>query len=258
MIFKLIIKIICYCLVSSLLNANSCFAQNQTTIAPININNLPKLIPLLAISRNDLNTCTSKDGDIFSAKIVENLIIDNNTIIPQDSIIQGVVVKVKKPKRYPLRNGELVLSIKQIQLPDGKIISFNTDEVDARVVSPLTKSIDRRFYEAAPIRAAGYGTSIPLGQATSLNGGAVYAISLGASTIIGLLTGFAVPDAGRSRIRSSIERGVDSTPFGTVRGFVAIGQDVGIEVGDGIVLNIDRETIEKFCSEKQTITAGLQ
>lgn len=255
MIFVYLAKRIIVCLlIGNFVLINPAWGQSQT----ININNLPKLLPLLALSRSDLSTSASQDGDAFSAKIVENLIIDGNIIIQQDSIVQGVVVKVKKPKRYPLRNGELILSIKQIQTPDGNIINFDTDEVNAKVISPLTKSINRRFYEAAPIRAAGYSTSIPLGQASTLNAGAVYAISVGASTVVGLITGFAIPDAGRTRFRSSIERGVDSTPIGTVRGFVAIGQDVGIDTGDAIVLNIDRNTIEKICINKSIIKAEVQ
>jgi hypothetical protein len=255
---NLIKKKVFYTIFLMIISANTCIAQGQTCNTPINIKNLPKLMPILALSRNDLSTSASKQGDQFTAKIVENLIIDNNTIIPTDSIVYGTVEKVKIPKRYPLRNGELILSIQKIETPDGNKIIFDPDEVNARVISPLTKSINRRFYEAAPIRAAGYSTSIPLGQASTLNSGAVYAISVGASTVVGLITGFAVPDAGRTRFRSSIERGVDSTPIGAVRGFVAIGQDVGIDTGDGIVLNIDRESIEKFCQNNSIITAEVQ
>ncbi|MDD3014641.1 MAG: hypothetical protein PHC34_13145 [Candidatus Gastranaerophilales bacterium] len=252
-------------LLSILLNINFSaisFAQNTIIAQPIN-QEIPKNIPILAISRTNLATATAKPGDIFTAKIVEDMKICDKLLIPANSIVCGMVTEVKKPKRYPLRNGAITLYVNLIETPQGQKISLEGREVLGKIISPLEKSIDRRFYEAAPIRAGGYGTTIPLSKASDLSSGAVYVIGMGASMVVGAVTGFVVPDVGRTRLRSSLERTVDSTPIGSIRGFVAVGQEVGIKCGDGIILNFDKKTIEKLesqliaqsCEQKQGVAS---
>jgi hypothetical protein len=231
-----------------LLNINFskvCFAQNGITAQPLN-QEVPRNIPILAVSRTNLNTFTTKPGDIFTAKIAENLQVCNKLLVPAGSTVCGMVTQVKKPKRYPLRNGSITLYINQIETPQGQKISLAGNEVLGKIISPLEKTIKRKVIGTLPPRAAGYGTSIPLGKATDLNSGVVYAVSTGASVAAGAISGFAVPDIGRTRLRSSFERAIDSTPIGAVRGFVAKGQNVGIRCGDGIVLNFDRKTLNKL------------
>jgi len=237
-------------LLSILLNINSSeisVAQTVTNnITQENIQEIPKNIPILAISRTNLDTKTAKPGDIFTAKIVENMKIGDQLLVPVDSIVCGLVTEVKKPKRYPLRNGVITLCINQIETPQGQKISLQGREVKGKIISPMEQTIKRRVIGTLPPRVASYGTTIPVGEATDFSGGVVYAIGTGASVVAGAISGFAVPDIGRSRLRSSVERAIDSTPIGAVRGFVAIGQEVGIKSGDGIMLSFDRKTIEKL------------
>jgi len=244
---------IIFLLISILLNifiSKVCFAQNEVTAKTVDTyHDIPQNTPLLAISRTNLDTGSSKPGDVFTAKVVEDLKICNKIIIPANSIVCGMVTEVRKPKRYPLRNGLITLYINQIETPQGQKISLEGREVSGKIISPLEQTIRRRVVGTLPPRAASYGATIPVGRATDLSGGVVYAIGMGAAVTAGAISGFAVPDPCRSRIRSSFERAVDSTPIGAVRGFVAMGQEVGIKSGDGIMLNFDKKTIAKIQSE---------
>gem|GEM_PF-2617174 len=232
-----------------------CFAQNAANNgSTVTSKEIPKSLPVLALSRTNLDTNTSKSGDVFLAKLVEDIIVDNSVLVPKNSSVYGVVTGIKKAKRYPLRNGNIDIAINQIETPQGQKISLERREILAKVISPLEKTIKIKVVGTLPPRAAGYGTSIPLGQGTELGSGSVYAISMGASIVAGAASGFIVPDIGRTRIRSSFERAVDSTPIGVVRGFVAKGQDVRLKVGDGIIISFDKKALQLISNQMITQT----
>lgn len=228
-------------------------ANTSLTIAQVNTQNniqqqqmlIPKSSKVLALSRTNLDTLNTKIGDNFCAKIVENLIIGKNVIIPCNSIVYGQVLKVKKPQRLN-RNGKIILSINQIQTPDGKLICLQGSEIKGVIVSAYEESLKKRIGKKIPPEAAGYSTSIPLGQATNLNGGIVYALSTGASMVGGAVTGIFTPDIGKSRLQSFFLGGLNASPIGTAYNTIRKGKDAGINTGDSLLLTLNKATIIKI------------
>ncbi|EKE02288.1 MAG: hypothetical protein ACD_20C00402G0018 [uncultured bacterium] len=208
---------------------------------------------LLAISRTYLDTKTTNIGEPFSAKVVENLIVGENIVVPSGSILTGQVIEVRRPGIRPInKNGQIKVSINQLETPDGQIISLAGREINGLVISQYAKTLQRRVVERIPTLAVTNGTSIPLNEATDLNGGVVYAISTGARAVTGFMTGLIAPEPGRTRIASAFRMGAFETPIGTAYQFLTPGYDVQINSGDSIVFSFDEPTIAKI-QEQYTV-----
>ena len=207
---------------------------------------IPNKLKVLALSRTSLCDNTAKVGDDFCAKLIENVCIEKQILIPSGSIVYGKVKKVNAPKRFINRDGFILISICEIQTPQGQRISLAGNEVDGKIISPYTKSTKVRVAQQVPIRVAAYGTSIPLSSATNLNGGVIYAIATGASMAAGAVTGFLTPDYGLSRTQTSAKRALEASPVGTAYGVITKGNEAQIGCGDGIIFNFEKASIKRI------------
>lgn len=212
-------------------------------------NAVPRKLDVLALSRSNLDNYTTKVGDPFYSRTVEDIVLNSQTVVPTGSVISGTVTDVKLPKRFPVREGKIFIALNQIQTPDGKVYDLQNQAIRGVVISPSSKNLHRRVIEAIPPRFAGYGTTIPLNRATDMNNGVIYAIGTGASAIAGAAVGFIAPGKYQTRLVSAANGFIDGTPIGPIRGFVAIGAPASIADGDGITLTLDRKTIEKLASQ---------
>ena len=104
----------------------------------------------------------------------------------------------------------------------------------------------QRFSQQVSIRVTGYGTFIPLSEATNLNGGIIYAISVGANIAAGAVTGFFTPNIGKTRLETSAKRSFEASPIGAVYGVITTGNEAALNQGDAIVLTIDNPTLKKL------------
>lgn len=198
---------------------------------------------LLVMLNHDLSTSSSKAGDCFSAKVLEDLDLEDTTIIPIGSTISGQVVKTRRSSRLT-QSGKIVLIINTIKIPLGKTIHLGGCNNVTIVSSPYDKTYIERTVDRLPVSMASYGTSIPLAEATTLGGGAVYAISTGAALFVGLIAGAILPDYGKTRVRGACTRAIGCSPLGTITTAACRGREVCIEIGDCIVLTIDNDVAQ--------------
>lgn len=81
---------------------------------------------LLIVLNNNLNSKKSHEGDPFSATVKEDLLIDNNVVLPVGTLIRGRVGKVKKPGLFS-KSGSLFLNFDHIVTPLGKQVTLDVD-----------------------------------------------------------------------------------------------------------------------------------
>ncbi len=65
----------------------------------------------------------AKSGQIITAKVSEDLYVDENKVIPQGTIFYGRVDKINPPK-HVYRPGSVELSFNRIVTPDGRVFAF--------------------------------------------------------------------------------------------------------------------------------------
>jgi len=200
---------------------------------------------ILTLSRTNLNGLTAKVGDDFSAITEEDLVMVGKIILPSQSIICGKITQIKQPARFS-KNGVIIVRANQIQTPQGQVIPVEDQNVSYSIIAPHAKTYKERALQRIPITMASTGTSIPLSQATDLNGGVVYAISTGAAVLAGAVTGALYPDYGRTMIQSSAARAFNATPFGIAAFIGRKGQDAQINTGDPLILNLNKEALAKI------------
>lgn len=230
----------------ALLNpAVSSFARNNTNTKK-SAAYIPPNVGLLAVSETNLDSRSTKPGDIFQAKLAEGLMIGENVAVQSGSTVYGVVTRVSQPKRIPVRNASIILLINEIQTPDGQRIALGTKDTKGVVISPYSRTVKTQAIKGGTIRAASYGTTIPLSNASTLNGGVVYAIGIGASAVTGGIVGFLIPDVGTTRLNSSANGFINGTPIGPIRWMGSKGKIASINKGEGIILTLKRAAIEKI------------
>jgi hypothetical protein len=79
-----------------------------------------------------LSTFSSKQGDPFSGRVTEAVVLDGKTVIPIGATVQGRVTKVSEPRRIA---GKPTIGIfpETVVLPDGQRFMLNATLVDTTV-----------------------------------------------------------------------------------------------------------------------------
>lgn len=65
----------------------------------------------------------AKLGDVISAKVTEDIYVDDKKVIPEGTVFHGKVAKIHDPRRF-YRQGWLELSFDRLKTPDGKVFAF--------------------------------------------------------------------------------------------------------------------------------------
>jgi hypothetical protein len=78
---------------------------------------------------NTLSTFSSKEGDAFSGRVVDAVVLDGKTVIPVGATVQGRVTKVNEPRRIA---GKPTIGIfpEAVVLPNGERYMLNAALVD--------------------------------------------------------------------------------------------------------------------------------
>ena len=197
-----------------------------------------------------LNSNTSQEGQEFSAKLMEDVFYDGQTLIPKSSMVYGSVLKVKKAGQLN-KNAFIQLKIVEIKTSDEKIISIKDKPMIVEVYQPVYETKKENFIKQLPGTIASTATSVVLGNTSSIADAAVWAISTGAKITVGAISGIIAPDEGKSRGETSAERALDSTPLGAVNIVVTKGEDICLNPGQYICISFDRKTVEYI---KETIS----
>ena len=208
--------------------------------------------PILSMIETKLDSNTSQEGQDFSAKLMEDVIYDGQTIIPKFSMVYGSVLKVKKAGQFN-ENAFIQLKIIKIKTPDENIISIEDKSMIIELSQSVYKTKKESFIKQLPGTIASTATSAVLGRYSSFADAAVWAISSGAKMTVGAVSGAISPDEGKTRGESSAERAFDSTPLGSVNTIVKKGEDICLDVGQYICISFDRETV-KYIKENISCT----
>lgn len=137
---------------------------------------IPSGTKLSIVMKTNLNAKKSKEGDPFSAIIKEDVIVDNNLILPAGSLMRGRVDKVKKPGIFS-KSGSILLNFDHIVTPLGKQVNLDIDLSKANNInkegaiiankgfSEAIKESARSGYETTKsITKAGYDAGMAAGK----------------------------------------------------------------------------------------------
>jgi hypothetical protein len=93
---------------------------------------------------NTLSTFSSKDGDPFSGRLTQDLMLDGKTVIPIGATVQGRVTKVNEPRRIA---GKPTIGIfpEMVVLPNGERYVLNAVMVDTSLRNGTDVNTEGQF-----------------------------------------------------------------------------------------------------------------
>jgi hypothetical protein len=93
---------------------------------------------------NTLSTFTSKEGDTFSGRVVDAVMLDGKTVIPVGATVQGRVAKINEPRRIA---GKPTIGIfpEAVVLPNGERYMLNATLVDTSLRNGTDVNTEGQF-----------------------------------------------------------------------------------------------------------------
>jgi hypothetical protein len=204
----------------------------------------------LAISRNDIENSKNKEGDAFSAKIVEDVKSKDTVVISSGAVLKGFISKIDEPKNFPCRDGAVYVSMNEIEMPDGKIVNISESKIKTIIYSPYRMGVKNKIIGRFPAVLCYYGLLLPLAATTDIAGPLVTCAATGGAALVGATAGYIFPDKGRSKTVSVINRSIDATPVGIAKDICFKGEGVEIKSGDGLIITFDAKTIQKILEKR--------
>ncbi len=122
---------------------------------------LPAGTPLRVKLENTLATFSSKEGDPFSGRVIEPVVLDGKTVIPMGTTVQGRVTKVNEPRRIA---GKPTIGIfpEAVVLPNGERYMLNAVTVDTSVGHGTDVNTEGQFkgagHDGKDVTEIGLGT----------------------------------------------------------------------------------------------------
>ncbi len=91
-----------------------------------------------------LSTFTSKEGDAFSGRVTQDVVLDGKTVIPVGATVQGRVTKVDEPRRIA---GKPTIGIfpEAVVLPNGERYMLNATLVDTSLRNGTDVNTEGQF-----------------------------------------------------------------------------------------------------------------
>jgi hypothetical protein len=108
-----------------------------------------------------LSTFSSKEGDPFSGRITEAVILDGKTVVPVGATVQGRVTKINEPRRIA---GKPTIGIfpEALVLPNGERYMLNAAMVDTNPHHGTDVNTEGQFkgegYDGKDLTEIGFGT----------------------------------------------------------------------------------------------------
>jgi hypothetical protein len=119
-----------------------------TTMTKASVKSPPDDLPTGTAIRMKLETPLSsrqsKEGDAFSGRVTEPVIVNGKTVIPVGSSITGRLLRVSDPRRIG-GSGSMHLLPESVMLPNGKSFLINASMVDTSTPSKLTVDDEGRI-----------------------------------------------------------------------------------------------------------------
>ena len=93
---------------------------------------------------NTLSTFSSKEGDPFSGRVTQDVMLDGKTVIPVGATVQGRVTKVNEPRRIA---GKPTIGIfpETVVLPNGERYMLNAALVDTSLRNGTDVNTEGQF-----------------------------------------------------------------------------------------------------------------
>ncbi len=93
---------------------------------------------------NTLSTFSSKEGDPFSGRVTQDVVLDGKTVIPVGATVQGRVTKVNEPRRIA---GKPTIGIfpETVVLPNGERYMLNATMVDTSLRNGTDVNTEGQF-----------------------------------------------------------------------------------------------------------------
>jgi hypothetical protein len=110
---------------------------------------------------NTLSTFSSKEGDPFSGRVTEAVMLDGKTVIPVGTTVQGRVTKVNEPRRIA---GKPTIGIfpETVVLPNGERYMLNAVMVDTNLRNGTDVNTEGQFkgdgHDGKDLTEIGFGT----------------------------------------------------------------------------------------------------
>jgi hypothetical protein len=108
-----------------------------------------------------LSTFSSKEGDPFSGRITEAIMLDGKTVIPVGATVQGRVTKINEPRRIA---GKPTIGIfpEALVLPNGERYMLNAAMVDTNLRHGTDVNTEGQFkgegHDGKDLTEIGFGT----------------------------------------------------------------------------------------------------
>lgn len=239
-------QIILSCLMCVLICINFSDVSSPKTI------DTPLRQPVLSLLQTGLDSNTSKEGQEFSAKLIEDVFFASLILIPKNSTVYGTVLKTQKAGLIG-KDAYVKLKITKIKTDD-KTISLEENPMVIEVSPPDYNEKKDNFLTHLPSTIADSATSLVLGKYSGIADAGIWAISSSAGMAAGVISGLVFPDEGKSRGQSSAQRALDSTPLGTASTVVKKGSDFHFDPGQYICIFFDRKTVEYIRDNLENIS----
>ncbi len=185
---------------------------------PANTGIVPNGTTINLLLKQELSTSANKVGDTFTAEVVQDVVVNGQTVIPHGAMVDGQISKLEKPKRLAGMTGKasLVLRFDRIRTRSGE------EPIVASLVSvhdPVESKPQEKVGEEGKVEAKTDTKGI-------LTKGA---IGVAAGTVLGAVFG-------------NVSRGL---ALGSIGGAVAIlapkGKDVTLPKESGLQIRLDRD-----------------
>jgi hypothetical protein len=122
---------------------------------------LPAGTTLKARLENNLATYSSKQGDPFSARVTEAVLLDGKTVVPIGATVEGRVTQVSEPRRYA---GKPTIGIfpETLIMPNGERFMLNAALVDTSLHNGTDVNSEGQFkgkgHDGGDLTEIGLGT----------------------------------------------------------------------------------------------------
>lgn len=122
---------------------------------------LPAGTPLKVKLQNTLSTFSSKQGDPFSGRVTEAVMLGGKTVIPAGATVQGRVTKINEPRRIA---GKPTIGIfpEAVILPNGERYMLNAAVVDTNLRKGTDVNREGQFkgegHDGKDLTEIGFGT----------------------------------------------------------------------------------------------------
>ncbi len=170
-----------------------------------------------------IDSDTSQEGDEFSARTSEDLMIDGNTVVPAGSIIKGRIAQINSPKHLN-RSGSIALKFDTLTTPDNRQIPLVATLVARKGVVHARRGLKDIAMDTGALTlpiAAGLGIGALAGGSSNSGTGSSSSIGRGGAAMIGAAVGAAV---GIAILCSKKGKKVDVRP----------GDELKIELGEDL------------------------